>query len=251
VALVGSLARLIDETGRDLGVVRRPLSAIGIRWYSMLENPLVHSTVMFRLDVARRLGGYDASLVYAEDYDLWGRMLEAGIVENLAECLVDYRRWSASMMSAVELDAASPRQQLLHQIMAALIRKRITAELGEPSGTDAQSALLATFTLGVRREQWREFVALLAGLRARFEARWPDALQDREYWRAVADQYDAIAFRMTPPSRAAAAGVYMHACTEAPHAAPLLPWSRAMALVVLGKRGRQRAAAGVTRLRPR
>lgn len=242
VALVGSLARLIDDHDRQVGVVRRPVTAVGIRWYSLLENPLIHSTAMFRLDVARRLGGYDASLAYAEDYELWGRMLQAHAVENLAECLVDYRRWSSSMMTSVETDAAGPRQRLLHQIMASLIERRIIAELGGPACSPAQAQLLATFTLGVRRERWREFMSLLDGLRAGFEAKWrAAATREADYWRTVADQVDAIAFRMVPASRLSAAGVYAHACAAAPRAAAYLPWLKVAALLALGKRGRQRA----------
>jgi hypothetical protein len=41
-------------------------------------NPLTHTSVMFRRDVVLRVGGYDADLPYAQDYDLWLRLDEAG-----------------------------------------------------------------------------------------------------------------------------------------------------------------------------
>ncbi len=243
VALVGSLARLVDEDTRDIGTVKRPLSAVGIRWYSLVENPLIHSSVMFRLDVARGLGGYDASLAYAEDFDLWSRILERHAVENLDEHLVSYRRWSSSKMSAVEEDADNPRRQQLHGIMAALIKRRVDAELGEPLCSDGDAALLSMFTLGVTGARRREFLELLTRLRSRFENKWRDAVATPDYWRTVADQYDATAFRLSPPSRLAAAGVYWHACVHAPKAASRLSWTRAAAMLTLGKRGRQRAAS--------
>jgi glycosyltransferase involved in cell wall biosynthesis len=247
VALVGSLARLIDEQGRHVGTVRRPVSEIGIRWYSLIENPLIHSTVMFRLEVVRAIGGYDETLPLAEDYDLWTRLLQQHPVENLPDCLVDYRRSPASVMGRIEGGVDGDKRRQLHDIMTALIKRRVSGEFEEPACTDQQAALLATFTVGVEQRRWREFLALLTRLRVRFERKWGAATNAPDYWRTVAGQYDAIAFRMTPPSRLAAAGVYAQAWSAAPRAAAHVPWVRAMALIVLGKQGRRLAANSVTR----
>jgi glycosyltransferase involved in cell wall biosynthesis len=251
VALVGSLARLIDEDDRAIGTVRRPLSAAAIRWYSLVQNPLIHSSAMFRRDVVLALGGYDASLPLAEDYELWGRVLQSHVVENLDACLIDYRRSSSSIMTALESDDDSPRQQQLSAIMARLIKRRIESELGAGECSDADAALLATFTLGIDRRRWRDFLVLLTSLRTRFEARWSGAAADEEYWRTIADQYDAVAFRMRPPSRSAAAGVYQHAWSRAPRAAAYLSWPRAGALLLFGPHGRQLLASRMARLASR
>lgn len=249
VALVGSLARLIDEQGRHVGKVQRPVSRIGIRWYSLIENPLIHSTAMFRAELVRAVGGYDDTLPLAEDYDLWGRMLRRHTVENIDDYLVDYRQSSSSMMGHVEGDAHGDRQRQLRKIMSVLIERRVSAEFDDAACTEQQAALLATFTLGVEQRQWREFLALLTTLRHRFERKWGSAATNEpDYWRTVAGQYDAIAFRMTPPSRRAAAGVYAQAWSSAPRAATQVPWLRAIALLVLGKQGRRRAAGSVKRV---
>lgn len=244
VALVGSLARLIDEDSREIGRVPRPLSTIAIRWFSLLENPLIHSSATFRLEAAMALGGYDETLPYAEDYDLWSRILDRHDVANLAEPLVDYRRSPASKMSVVEEDAANPSRGSLQQIMARLIKRRASSELGSSSLDDAGATLLSTFTLGVARDRWRDFIDLFTSLRAQFENKWREAVADADYWTTIAGQYDAIAYRMRPPSRAAAAAVYLHAGMHAPKAAASLSWTRASALVLLGRAGRQRAARG-------
>jgi glycosyltransferase involved in cell wall biosynthesis len=243
VALVGSVARLIDEDSREIGRVARPVSAIAIRWYSLVENPLIHSSATFRLAETMALGGYDETLPYAEDYDLWSRLLDHHEVANLAEPLVDYRRSPVSIMSVVEEDEASPSRGRLQHIMADVIRRRISRELGTPGFDGDGVALLSTFTLGVARGRWRDFVTLFSRLRAQFESKWRDAVADSDYWTTVAGQYDAIAYRMRPPSRAAAAAVYLHACMHAPTAAASLSWPRAAALVVFGADGRRRAAA--------
>jgi len=243
VALVGSLARLVDERGVAAGVVRRPVSRIAIRWYALLENPLIHSAAMFRHDVVSGLGGYDEALPLAEDYDLWGRILRHHAIANIDECLIDYRRWQASVMSAVEADAQGDRGRRLHAIMSALVKRHVNSELGDGSCTDEDASLLAGFTLGITADRRRDFLDVFTAVRRRFEAKWATAITDADYWRTVAGQYDAIAFRMSPPSRPAACDVYLHAINHAPRTIAHLPWTKALALIALGKRGRGAAGA--------
>src|SRR2546428_9758148 len=71
VALVGSQARLIDESGIVIGRVARCCEHATIRWYSVIDNPFIHSSVMFRRrEVADEHCGYDGSLALCEDWDL-------------------------------------------------------------------------------------------------------------------------------------------------------------------------------------
>jgi glycosyltransferase involved in cell wall biosynthesis len=248
VALVGSQATLIDEHGRRLGVVNRPLSRIGIRWFALVDNPLIHSSVVFRADVGRALGGYDAGLTWIEDYEFWGRMLRDHVIENVSERLIAYRQSAASMMGRVEGDAQGDRRRQLLGIMTTLIGRHVKAELGGEWG-HSEAALLARFVLGIEPGQRDEFLTLFARLRRDFEAKWGAAATgEPDYWQTMASQYDAIAYRMTPPSRLAAAGVYAHACRMAPRAAVRLPWMRALALLAAGKHGRRHAGNAASRV---
>lgn len=52
---------------------------------------VIHPTVMFRRDLFVDLGGYLPEERHAEDFGLWGKMLEAGKVEGIAEPLLDFR----------------------------------------------------------------------------------------------------------------------------------------------------------------
>ena len=248
VALVGSQATLIDEHGRRRGVVNRPLSRIGIRWFALVDNPLIHSSVVFRADIARALGGYDTGFSLIEDYEFWGRILREHVIENVSERLIAYRQSASSMMGRVEGDAEGDRKRELLDIMTALIGRQVRSELdGGWSGADA--GLLARFVLGIERGQRDEFLALFARLRRDFEAKWGAAATgEPDYWQTLAGQYDAIAYRMTPPSRLAAAGVYAHACRTAPRAAVRLPWVRALALLAAGKHRRRHAGGAVSRV---
>jgi len=61
-------------------------------------NPLSHSTIMFRKKVFIAAGGYSDRFKYAQDYNLWVRMLALGEAHNLDEALSVVRidQWSAS-----------------------------------------------------------------------------------------------------------------------------------------------------------
>jgi len=92
IGLIGSWAARIDAYGRNRGYLRPETRPEKIADMLTRANPLIHSTVMFRTEVARRLGGYRAALEAAEDYDLWLRMSEVTRLANVAEPLVQYRR---------------------------------------------------------------------------------------------------------------------------------------------------------------
>jgi glycosyltransferase involved in cell wall biosynthesis len=99
LALLASSYRRIDDDGRDAGGRDVPLTPVGIRWRLLFLNAFTHSSVVFRRSVVEELGGYDESVVYAQDYDLWSRIAERHEVAALPEYLVSYRRSAVSMTS--------------------------------------------------------------------------------------------------------------------------------------------------------
>jgi glycosyltransferase involved in cell wall biosynthesis len=54
------------------------------------ENPIPLSASMLRRDVLTRLGGFDETIRYSEDFDLWLRLLEVGTIRLLGEVTVIY-----------------------------------------------------------------------------------------------------------------------------------------------------------------
>jgi hypothetical protein len=243
VAVVGSLARLVDADGRERGTVRRPCSAVAIRWYSLLDNPFIHSAVLFRRSVTMDAGGYDERLTLAEDLDLWGRLLKAHEGANLPERLVDYRQWDQSIMGDVETGGA--RRAELQAIMQTLVRRHVSEAIGEcPEG---RADLLSGFAVGVPAARLGDFLAAFDEVRTRFEAAWPVAAADHDYRRTLAWQYDAVAYRVTPPGRWPAARVYLHALRKRPSLATHLSWPRLAASVLLGRAGRDRLRRSVAR----
>ena len=68
-------------------------------------NPFVHSSVMFRRASILRIGSYDAALRRRQDYDLWFRCVNAGLVlANLPEPLVRYR-WAEDTVARAHFSA--------------------------------------------------------------------------------------------------------------------------------------------------
>lgn len=56
-----------------------------------VQSPLTHSTVMFRKAAFLAAGSYRPEERHAEDYALWGRMLELGDFAGVPERLVNFR----------------------------------------------------------------------------------------------------------------------------------------------------------------
>jgi len=66
------------------------------------RNVFAHSSLTFRTDAARRVGGYDARFAYAQDYDLIMRLATQGLCFMLDEPLVTIRIHGASATSSLE-----------------------------------------------------------------------------------------------------------------------------------------------------
>ncbi len=54
-------------------------------------NCLCHSTLFARRSELLKLGGYDGQMTYAQDYDLYLRMIKSGEIYELADSLVCFR----------------------------------------------------------------------------------------------------------------------------------------------------------------
>lgn len=94
VALVGTWARMIDEEGEFLGLIKDPTGSREIYESLLDRNVFVHSSVMFRKRAVLKAGGYQAVRAdawAAQDYHLWLRLADRYPLANLAQVLVDYR----------------------------------------------------------------------------------------------------------------------------------------------------------------
>lgn len=238
IALVGSLARRIDESGTPIGIVELPLEEVSIRWYSIVANPFAHSSVMFRRrEVVEATGGFDESLPLFEDYALWARVMDRYNVRNLPDRLVDWRQWSASITARITAGTTSGP---FHQILRALVARQADQILGVSTISAAEADLLTGFTEGVQATDLHRFLVLFSRLSRAFVDRHPAAAASADFQRTLARQYDAIAHRVQPSRRALAVRVYAAALAEGVSVARRLSLPRMAALLLFGLENRDR-----------
>lgn len=90
--LVGCGCALMDEHGRTTTLDGLGWTDWELLLISLVRTPIVHSSAMFRLDPVRRQRiAYDEHFLWAEDFDLWVRMLALGRLGVVPEVLVRYR----------------------------------------------------------------------------------------------------------------------------------------------------------------
>lgn len=90
IVLLGSDYLVIDDNN-VLSNFRAPTNPLEIKWKLLFSNCIAQSTVMFRKDLALKIGGYDEKMVIGEDFDLWIRLAAAGKVKQLDQPLTRLR----------------------------------------------------------------------------------------------------------------------------------------------------------------
>ncbi len=174
-ALLATDVALLRD-GRVSGSGYPPVTTPGlIGWLLGIENPLAWSSVMVRGEVARALDPFTRpDRLYAEDFDLYGRVDAHGHVARLDEPLVLYRQHAGGASKRfVETMRASAHAVLAERHAATL------ACDGEGAAPRA-AALLVTHVMGrdavPDRATLAELGALLQRLQATFLATHaPDA----------------------------------------------------------------------------
>jgi glycosyltransferase involved in cell wall biosynthesis len=124
IGLVGTFAERIDAAGNVVGRLAPPTDPTRLARVLARTNPFVHSSVMMRTALVRRIGGYRAAFRAAEDYDLWQRLAETGRIANLADYLTQYR-WHSTNLS---------RRDAVRQSFSVRLAQRSAA--GRRSGAD-------------------------------------------------------------------------------------------------------------------
>jgi glycosyltransferase involved in cell wall biosynthesis len=92
LAAIGCNPYIVDERGRRLDDWYYPLADAEIRWRTIWQCSLNHSSVMFRREAVLRAGNYRDDLRVGEDLDLWVRLSRVGPMRNSPERLTCYRR---------------------------------------------------------------------------------------------------------------------------------------------------------------
>ena len=88
--LIGSSYRIINK-GRE--IIREVLynsSPEKIYYDLLFQNMFAHASVIFRLDKARELGGYNENYRFAQDYDFWCRLASRGKIWVIPDILISW-----------------------------------------------------------------------------------------------------------------------------------------------------------------
>lgn len=96
---VGTWANILSNDQPSGRCHRHPVHWDAIKLFLMFDNPFVHSSMLFRRDMAKSIGGYseDPERQPPEDYELWSRMAREGKLLNIGETLTAYREVEGSM----------------------------------------------------------------------------------------------------------------------------------------------------------
>jgi glycosyltransferase involved in cell wall biosynthesis len=93
VDVVGGSLEVINQTGETLAFRYYPVDHAAIERRFQTTTGIAHPTVMVRKHIFDEQGGYDPSFRFAEDLELWLRLLNLGVrFANLKEVLVRYRQ---------------------------------------------------------------------------------------------------------------------------------------------------------------
>lgn len=82
---------LLNESDAKIGQSRLPRTRALIALRLCFQCPITHSTVIFKKETFHKVGGYRSDERHAEDYALWGRMIERGEFVALPERLLQFR----------------------------------------------------------------------------------------------------------------------------------------------------------------
>jgi glycosyltransferase involved in cell wall biosynthesis len=103
--LVGGAVIVINEHGQEIRRYKNPSKDEDIRARILLRNPFLHSSILFRREVAVECGLYKNYSV-GEDYDLFLKMGQVGKFANLEDYLVKYRKHDSGITWSKRVSAA-------------------------------------------------------------------------------------------------------------------------------------------------
>jgi glycosyltransferase involved in cell wall biosynthesis len=92
IGILGTYQIIFDHNNDFINIPQAPFLDIEIRWFGLFGCSFAHPTVMIRKEILdQNKLNYDPCFNYAEDYDLWTRLLKFTRGANLSEPLLRYR----------------------------------------------------------------------------------------------------------------------------------------------------------------
>lgn len=165
--LAGSAYWVIDGEGQIIRIDRLPADDTSIRWHMLFHNGFAHSSVMIRADILTAHGlSYNEVCRYAQDYELWSRLLDYGAVANCVEPLICYRLHDSNRCEEVNRE----QQSIATRIAKANLGK-LGIEVGEQEMLDLRVLNLGQLT--TNQELDLHNYSLLVQILSRFAEKCP------------------------------------------------------------------------------
>jgi glycosyltransferase involved in cell wall biosynthesis len=188
VVLVGTSAMRIDAKGAKIGTNDMPTTHETIRWASLVDNPFLHTSVMFRRAVVQQeCGGYDEEYSVCQDYALWTRLAAKHRVANLPERLVLMREHPSSMTRAQASKTDAEFNILMVRNLPSLFPGR--------RFLDGEIRLLSLYRTRFDQEDLPALEELLLWLNADFQQRNPTTAASIDFRKTLCRQKLRLAFK--------------------------------------------------------
>ena len=130
--LVGCSCFVSNSRGIFNEVFGYPATDEAIQAALPFYNPFVHGSVMVERRLLEEVGGYDESYRYAQDYELWSRLMDVTPLWNLEEPL--YARYRLAGSSELSVH----KHSVVEEIQARIKRRRGTRVLEDVEGIQAR-----------------------------------------------------------------------------------------------------------------
>jgi glycosyltransferase involved in cell wall biosynthesis len=127
VALVGSAGFEINGEGARIGFRPGELNNCSLKFTLAALNPIIHSSVMFRTDAARKLSGYNEGTGYwfSEDYEFLSRIAFCGRAIVLTEPLIEYRVHPVSVSACNVRDQSRQADRIARAALERILSREV------------------------------------------------------------------------------------------------------------------------------
>jgi glycosyltransferase involved in cell wall biosynthesis len=115
LAALGMWTQVVNRAGEPLFMLRPPADAQALRRTRLLRSPLVHPSVMLRVEAVRAVGNYRVKYPAAEDLDLFMRLMQRYDCENLPETGLYYE------LNEGGISATKRRKQIVSTLRLQLV----------------------------------------------------------------------------------------------------------------------------------
>ncbi|MBI4978307.1 MAG: glycosyltransferase [Spirochaetes bacterium] len=144
VCLVGTWGRLVDCSGKALGIRKYPTEHKDIERYMYFFSGFMHPSVMFRTLAVEQVGMYPTQYKYCEDYAFFFKFIKYFKTANLPEVLMEYEinprgisqsKYRIGQFNSIRVIMHNFRWRFVHLFCLSLARRIICLILGAKIAT--------------------------------------------------------------------------------------------------------------------